>query len=79
MLRPRRASDAPADGPERTFLLFCPEQGGWQTGVHFEGRWRDFATLTKVLEPNACAVSYGKAVVWSVVRCERGHLPKNAA
>jgi hypothetical protein len=20
-------------------LLFCPEQGGWHTGVRFEGRW----------------------------------------
>src|SRR3954462_8287890 len=26
-------SDAPTDDPERTLLLFCPEQGGWQTGV----------------------------------------------
>ena len=24
--------DAPTDDPERTLLLFCPEQGGWQTG-----------------------------------------------
>jgi hypothetical protein len=39
------------DDPERTLLLFCPEQGGWQTGVFFEGRWLDFATLTKELEP----------------------------
>jgi len=43
--------DAPTDDPERTYLLFCPEQGGWQTGVYFEGRWRDFSTLTKELEP----------------------------
>jgi hypothetical protein len=41
---------APSDDPERTFLLFCPEPGGWQTGVYFEGRWRDFATLTVDLE-----------------------------
>jgi hypothetical protein len=25
--------DAPTDDPQRTLLLFCPEQGGWQTGV----------------------------------------------
>ena len=43
--------DAPRDDPERTLLLFCPEQGGWQTGVFFEGRWLDFATLSVELEP----------------------------
>jgi hypothetical protein len=44
-------SDAPTDDPERTLLLFCPEQGGWQTGVFFEGKWLDFATLSVELEP----------------------------
>jgi hypothetical protein len=29
---------APRD-PERTILLYCPEQGGWQTGEWCEGRW----------------------------------------
>ena len=48
---PRPISAAPTDDPERTLLLFCPEQGGWQTGVFFEGRWLDFATLTVELEP----------------------------
>src|SRR4051812_35846578 len=43
--------EAPTDDPERTLLLFCPEQGGWQTGVFFEGRWVDFATLSETLEP----------------------------
>jgi len=42
---------APTDDPERTLLLSGPEQGGWQTGVFFEGRWLDFATLTMELEP----------------------------
>ena len=42
---------APREDPERTLLLFCPEQGGWQTGVFFEGRWLDFATLSVELEP----------------------------
>ena len=41
----------PTDDPERTLLLFCPEQGGWQTGLFFEGRWLDFATTTVELEP----------------------------
>src|SRR3954465_4857282 len=42
---------APTDAPERTLLLYCPEQGGWQASVFFEGRWLDFATLTTKLEP----------------------------
>jgi hypothetical protein len=42
---------APSDDPERPLLLFCPEQGGWQMGVFFDGRWLDFATLTMELEP----------------------------
>jgi hypothetical protein len=49
--RRRPISTAPTDDPERTLLLLCPEQGGWQTGVFFEGRWLDFSTLTEVLEP----------------------------
>jgi hypothetical protein len=44
---------APTDDPERTLLLYCPEQGGWQTGAFFEGRWLDFATLTMELERRA--------------------------
>jgi ADP-heptose:LPS heptosyltransferase len=47
----RLIATAPTDDPERTLLLFCPEQGGWQTGLFFEGRWLDFATLTLELEP----------------------------
>ena len=42
---------APSDDPERPPLPFCPEQGGWQMGVFFDGRWLDFATLTMELEP----------------------------
>ena len=47
----RPIATAPTDDPERTLLLYCPEQGSWQTGVCFEGRWLDFATLTIELEP----------------------------
>ena len=47
----RLIATAPTDDPERTLLLFCPEQGGWQTGLFFEGRWLDFATTTVELEP----------------------------
>ena len=48
---PRPISAARSDDPERAYHLFCLEQGGWQTGVCFEGRWLDFATLTVELEP----------------------------
>ena len=47
----RPIATAPTDDPERTLLLFCPEQGGWHTGLFVEGRWLDFATLTLELEP----------------------------
>jgi hypothetical protein len=47
----RLIATAPTDDPERTLLLFCPEQGGWQNGLFFEGRWLDFATTTVELEP----------------------------
>jgi hypothetical protein len=29
----RLIATAPTDDPERTLLLFCPEQGGWHTEV----------------------------------------------
>jgi len=47
----RLIATVPTDDPERTLLLFCPEQGGWHTGVFVEGHWLDFATLTLALEP----------------------------
>ena len=43
--------NAPTGNPMRTLLLFCPKQGGWQTGVFSNGRWLDFATRTVNLEP----------------------------
>jgi hypothetical protein len=36
---------------ERTILLYCPEQGGWQTGEWCEGRWVSTADIEIVLEP----------------------------
>jgi hypothetical protein len=32
-------------------LLFCPEQGGWHTGVRFEGRWLAHISTEIVLRP----------------------------
>ncbi len=47
----RAIADAPTDDPGCTLLLFCPEQGGWQTGVFHDGQWLDLATLSVALEP----------------------------
>ena len=32
-------------------LLFCPDEGGWHTGVWFAGVWRLYADIERVLEP----------------------------
>ncbi len=32
-------------------LLFCPDEGGWHTGIWFEGTWRLHADLERVLTP----------------------------
>src|SRR3954462_9326954 len=36
---------------ERPLLLWCPEQGAWQTGMWFNGRWMDSFTLSHPLAP----------------------------
>jgi hypothetical protein len=47
----RPVATAPTHDPEHTLLLYCPQDGGWHTGVFFEGRWLDSATLTRELHP----------------------------
>ena len=47
---PQPIASAPYN-PERTLLLYCPEQGGWQTGEWCEGRWVSTADIAIVLEP----------------------------
>src|SRR3954467_11226914 len=48
----RPIETAPHDtDQERPFLLWCPEQGGWQTGMWFNGRWMDSITLSHPLAP----------------------------
>ena len=47
----RPIENAPTDDPECTRLLYCPDKGGWHTGVFWEGRWLDAATLTTELHP----------------------------
>ena len=48
----RPIETAPHDkAQERSLLLWCPEQGGWQTGMWFNGRWMDSITLSHPLAP----------------------------
>jgi len=49
---PQTILTAPRDNRrERAWLLYCPDQGGWQSGVWFDSRWTDFGTMTMDLEP----------------------------
>jgi hypothetical protein len=34
---PRPINTAPEQDEEAVVLLYCPEQGGWHTGVFFDG------------------------------------------
>jgi hypothetical protein len=46
----RPIGEAPRE-PERTLLLYCPEQGGWQSGEWRLGEWTDTLTGGKSLKP----------------------------
>jgi hypothetical protein len=37
--------------PERTLLLYCPEQAGWQAGHWQIGRWISTASVEVELDP----------------------------
>jgi hypothetical protein len=47
---PEPIDTAPREA-ERTLLLWCPEQGGWQTGQWCEGRWGSAADVEHELSP----------------------------
>jgi hypothetical protein len=64
--------DAPVNDPQRTLLLYCPEQGGWQTGVFFEGHWLDSTTFSVTLHPTHFTDVPPKP------EGDRGFLPKGA-
>lgn len=40
----------PEDEPE-VLQLYCPQQGGWHTGLWFEGAWRAYVNLELRLAP----------------------------
>jgi hypothetical protein len=48
---PRPINTAPEQDEEAVVLLYWPEQGGWHTGVYFDGSWRLHFELNVVLEP----------------------------
>ena len=37
------------DGPP--LLLFCPEQGGWHSGLWFYGKWLAYIDSSTILHP----------------------------
>jgi len=49
---PQRIKTAPRQ-PDKSLLLFCPEQGGWHTGewVAVTGDWRSVISWDHPLEP----------------------------
>ena len=49
---PKPIATAPRQ-PEHTLLLYCPEQGGWQTGEWIDKRecWVSTAAVDQCLEP----------------------------
>jgi len=50
--KPQPIRSAPKEA-ERTLLLYCPEQGGWQTGEWLDDRkcWVSTAAIEECLEP----------------------------
>jgi hypothetical protein len=50
------ASQPKPDEEPPVLLLFCPEQGGWHTGVYWEGAWRLHMGLETRLEPTSWAL-----------------------
>jgi hypothetical protein len=50
-LIPQPISTAPQED-DQPLLLFCPDQGGWHTGVWFRGKWLAYIDSSVVLEPS---------------------------
>jgi hypothetical protein len=50
-LIPQPISTAPQE-EDRPLLLFCPEQGGWHTGIWFLGKWLAYIDTSVVLSPS---------------------------
>ena len=50
-MTPKPISTAP-QVDDQPLLLFCPDQGGWHTGVWFRGKWLAYIDSSVVLEPS---------------------------
>jgi hypothetical protein len=50
-MTPQPISTAPHE-EDAPLLLFCPEQGGWHTGVWFLGKWLAYIDTSVVLQPS---------------------------
>jgi hypothetical protein len=50
-MTPQPISTAPEED-DKPILLFCPEQGGWHTGVWFRGKWLAYIDMSVVLRPS---------------------------
>jgi hypothetical protein len=50
-MTPQPISTAPEED-DKPILLFCPDQGGWHTGVWFRGKWLAYIDMSVVLEPS---------------------------
>jgi hypothetical protein len=50
MSEPQPIQTAPRE-ESSPLLLYCPEQGGWHTGVWFYGKWLAYIDTSIVLEP----------------------------
>ena len=50
MISPQEISTTP-QREDTPLLLFCPEQGGWHTGVWFRGVWLAYIDTSTRLQP----------------------------
>lgn len=50
-MTPQPISTAPEEN-DKPLLLFCPDQGGWHTGVWFRGKWLAYIDMSVVLQPS---------------------------
>jgi hypothetical protein len=48
---PLPISSAPTQDEENIVLLYCPDHGGWHTGIYFDGQWRLHFDVEQILEP----------------------------
>jgi hypothetical protein len=50
-MTPEPIETAPPITDTSPLLLFCPEQGGWHSGVWFYGKWLAYIDSSIILHP----------------------------